>query len=71
MARKRKFTLEIECENSAFDERVAEEIFDILVRARTRIREYEDGGDIPSGFGFPLQDTNGNTVGHVALDPKD
>ncbi len=52
-----KFSLEIECDNAAFEDEPATEIGRILREAAKRV---EDGN-----IDFPLRDINGNTVGHA------
>lgn len=56
-----KFTLEIDCDNAAFDPSPGEEINRILSRLA------ECGEPFAAGDQAPLFDTNGNRVGHWKL----
>jgi hypothetical protein len=56
-----KFTLEIDCDNAAFEDEMASEIARIL---RTTAKRVADGED-----DMRLRDVNGNTVGYAKVTP--
>ncbi|MCA1841068.1 MAG: hypothetical protein LC723_12220 [Actinobacteria bacterium] len=61
-----KFTLEITCDNAAFDENPFPEVARILREAARKV----DDGLVKIGQEQPLRDVNGNRVGSFVMKGK-